>query len=99
MDYAEIGGSRSGFATVGTASGQSHRLNHQRKKLVFVNDSLNIIYISKGTADAVVGSGIRLNPNGGSVIIEPDSYGGIWRGAIQAIATGAGSNLAWQEDW
>ncbi len=97
--YAEIGGSRSGFFTVGVASLQLAGFNPLRKKLALVNDSANIIYLVKGNAAAVVGSGIRLNANGGAVVFEPDNYGRIWRGAIQCISTGATSNLAWQEDW
>ena len=99
MQYAEIGGSRSGFFTVGVASLQVAGVNLLRKKLVLANDSANIIYLVKGTAAAVVGSGIRLNANGGTVVFEPDTYGRIWRGSIQVIATGAASNLVWQEDW
>lgn len=99
MDYSEMGGSRSSFTTVGTTTVQVISLNKQRKKLILVNDSNAVIYLAKGTSAAVVGSGIRLNANGGNAILEPDAYGRIWRGAIQAIANAAGSNLSWQEDW
>lgn len=97
--YSERGGSRPSYMTVGIASGQVMRFNSNRVEAVLVNDSANIIYLSKGTTPAVVGSGIRLNANGGNVVIEPDNMGYIWKGAIQAIATLAGSNLSYTEDW
>lgn len=99
MIYSETGGSRSGFATIGTSSAQVMPHNPLRALLVLVNDSANTIYLGKGKAAAVVGSGIRLNANGGSAVIEPDTYGRIWKGSIQAIASGIASNLTWQEDW
>lgn len=99
QSYAEIGGSRSGSLGVGTASLQVLGPSILRKEAVFVNDSANTIYLSKGATPAVVGSGIRLNANGGVAIIEPDAYGRIWKGPVQAIAVLAGSNLSWSEDW
>lgn len=98
-EYAEIGGSRSGFTTTGLTSVTVLRVNPIRKQVVLVNDSSSTIYLVKGDTPAVVGSGVRLNAGGGSAVIEPDTQGRIWRGAIQAIAGGAGSNLSWSEDW
>lgn len=97
--YAEKGGSRAGSTTVGVASGRVMPFNTKRVEAVLVNDSPNLIYLSLGEQAAVVGAGIRLNANGGSAVIEADNNGRIWKGAIQAIATIAGSNLSWSEDW
>ena len=74
------------FATVGVSSAVAVAANTSRVSLTLVNDSSNTIYLSKG-ATAVSGSGIRLNASGGSLIIDD------FKGAIHAIAGGAGSNL------
>lgn len=74
------------FATVETTSAVAVVANGSRISLTLVNDSSNTIYVSKG-AEAVVGSGIRLNSSGGALII--DDY----TGDIYAISTGASSNL------
>lgn len=92
------GGSVSGGFAAGVANLQVLRPNMRRKKVIFVNDSANIIYLSK-TANAVVGSGVRLNAAGGNLVDEPDETGYIWKGAWFCIATGAASNLSWQEDF
>jgi len=68
-----------------------------RKSLILVNDSVNIIYLSK-RQPAALNTGIRLNANGG-VYTEPDFHGQAWKGAWYAIATGAASNLCITEDW
>ncbi|GAI11289.1 unnamed protein product, partial [marine sediment metagenome] len=74
MDFAELGGSRSGFFTCGVANLQLLPHNAQRKKLTIINDGANACYFTKGTSPAVVGSGIMLLP-GGAWTIEPDRYG------------------------
>jgi hypothetical protein len=94
---SSIGGSIPSFATVGVASSLILQPQFNRKSLVLVNDSPNLIYLSK-TDPAVIGSGIRLNPNGGAYW-EPDAAGRVWLGAWYAIAALAGSNLAITEDW
>lgn len=96
--YAELGGSRSGFTTVGTSSVVVLPPNTLRKLAVLVNDSSAPIYISRGQ-DAVIGSGTRLNAGGGVMVIEPDTYGRIWKGSINAIGGSASLNLCWCEDW
>lgn len=74
--------------TVGTSSGQVLDANPKAVYRAFCNDSANTIYLCfSGTA--VVGKGIRLNANGGSVIF--DRY--VPTGAVNAIATGVNSNL------
>ena len=78
------------FATVGVASALALAANANRKYAIFVNDSANIIYLGLGAA-AVVGSGIRLNANGGSYEI---NWQNLYTGEIYAIAGGAGSNLS-----
>ncbi len=80
-------------ATVGTGSAQALAGNKNRQGLVLVNSSANTIYVAFD-APAVVGSGICLAPNGGAYTMQPATLN---RGAIFAIATGAGSNLSIQE--
>jgi len=81
------------FATVGVASAIALAANDDRVDADFVNDSDNIIYLARGNA-AVVSSGIRLNPNGGSYHI---GLFNLFLGDVYAIATGAGSNLSYSE--
>lgn len=82
------------FATVGAASGLVLALNANRRYASFVNDSANIIYLGIGAA-AVIGSGTRINPNGGSYEIK--EFENLTTQVINAIATGAGSNMTVQE--
>lgn len=86
-------GSSPTFATVGTSSAQVIGANASRKSLVFVNLSSNNISFGIGANAAVAGSGITLTPNG---VWEADEYSYIIS-AVNAIATGASSNLAIQE--
>jgi len=85
--------STEGFATVGVVSAVALAANALRVDADFVNDSDNIIYLSRGIG-AVVGSGRRLNPKGGSYHIGIDN---LYLGAIYAIATGAQSNMTVSE--
>lgn len=64
--------------------------NTSRVSLILTNDSENTIYVYKG-ASAAVGKGIRLNKEGGAVII--DDYTGI----VTAAAKTATSNLGVSE--
>lgn len=98
MTYAELGGSRPGATTVGAASVQILPFNGRRKQLVIVNQSVNDVWFVKGDGPAVINTGLLLR-SGGSIVIEPDSLGYIWRGAIQAISGGAGRVIVWTEDW
>ena len=82
-----------GFATVGVASAIALAANVSRVDADFVNDSDNVIYLARGNA-AVIGSGIRLNPNGGSYHM---GLFNLFLGDIYAIATGAGSNMTISE--
>ena len=60
------------------------------------NDSAVVVYIALG-APAVVGSGIRLNANGGSYEI---NYTNLFTGAIYAIHAGVGNqNICIQEGY
>lgn len=78
-------------ATVGTSSGQVMAANPGALERTIVNDSANIVYLRLGTGNAVVGSGIRLNASGGAWTST------VYRGAVQAIASGAGSNVCLSE--
>ena len=81
------------FATVGLTSSLVLSANANRKSVVFVNTSSNNISFGIGTNDAVLYSGITLVPNG---VWESDEYSYI-TSAINAIASGALSNLSIQE--
>ena len=81
------------FATIGTSTGVLLASNASRKGCTFVNDSSGTIYLGFG-ASAVVGSGIRLNANGGSFTMNPMTY---TTQAINAISTSASCNVTVQE--
>jgi len=59
--------------------------NPNRVDADFTNDSDDVIYLARGNA-AVIGAGIRLNPNGGSYHIGTNN---LFHGAIHAISTNA----------
>ena len=82
-----------GTVSVAAATTLVLAANESRVNAVFVNDSSEVIYLSRGNA-AVVGRGIRLNANGGSYEIDASN---LFVGAINGIATGAGSNLTVSE--
>ena len=83
------------FATVGVVSTLVLAANPNRVDCDLVNDSDNIIYLARGNA-AVIGSGIRLNPNGGSYRIGTNN---LFYGIIYGIATAAGSNMTISEGY
>ena len=82
-----------GFVLVGVASTQVLAANSGRCDADFINDSANVIYLARGNA-AVIGSGIRLNPNGGSYHIGTDN---LFYGIINAISLVGQSNLSFSE--
>jgi len=82
---------------VGVASTPILGFTWGRKKLILVNDSVNIIYLARADI-ARLNAGIRLNANGGSWTEESDIFGRIYAGPWSAIATGAASNLCISED-
>ncbi len=94
---AWVGSSRSPAGAVGIASGQLLPPNGARTSILFINDSANVIYLSKA-GPAVLNRGIRLNPLGGSYS-EPDNVGRTHLGEWYAIATAAGSILCINEGW
>lgn len=81
------------FATVGVASAQAVASNANRKGLTLVNTSSSTIYLAFGGATAVIGSGTPIRPYGSFSMSEYDYT----TGAVNAIATGASSNLTVQE--
>lgn len=81
------------FATVGTSSAQVVASNASRKSLVLINTSSNSISFGIGSNPAVINRGITLTPNG---VWESDEYSYV-TSAINAIASGASSNLTIQE--
>ena len=72
------------FAAVTGASSEVLVANQNRADADFTNDSTCVIYLARGET-AVVGSGIRLNPNGGSYHIGTNN---LYHGAIHAISDG-----------
>ena len=80
------------FATVGVVSAQAVAGNANRTGLLLINDSINKIYLGLG-APAVIGSGILLTPNG-TFSMDGNMF---TVGAVNAIASGASSNLCIQE--
>ena len=82
-----------GFSTVGTSSAEVLAANAARQGATFINDSNAVIYLGIG-APAVLGSGKRLNMDGGSYEINSMNLS---TQAINAISTGASKNLAVDE--
>jgi len=80
-------------ASVGVTSAQAVASNATRKGLTLVNTSANTISLGFGVA-AVLNSGITLSAQGGTFNMNEYSF---YAGAINAIASGATSNLAIQE--
>ena len=74
--------------SVGTSSTAVRVSNTDRVMVALVNDSDAVIYIALGEA-ATINNGIRLNANGGSIVIVNPT----WTGTINAIATIASSTL------
>lgn len=69
------------FGTVAAATGEVVAANPNRLDLKIVNDSDVVVYLARGNP-AVIGSGIRLNPNGGSYEMEESDF---FLGAFNAI--------------
>ncbi|MCL6500695.1 MAG: hypothetical protein K6T16_01525 [Candidatus Pacearchaeota archaeon] len=82
------------FATVGTSSTQVVPSNPNRKGLVLINTSANQISIAFGANPAVLNSGITLNANGGTYVMDSFTF---TTASVNAIASAADSNLAIQE--
>jgi hypothetical protein len=79
--------------SVGTSSTAVLGANAARQFLALCNDSANVIYVDLSGATAVASKGVRLNANGGAVLL--DRY--VPTSAIKAIASGAASVLTVQE--
>ncbi|KKK79512.1 hypothetical protein LCGC14_2832770 [marine sediment metagenome] len=83
------------FVAVAATTTQVLAANDNRLGAEFVNDSPDVIYLARGN-DAVVGSGIRLNPNGGSYGMETSN---LFLGIINAISDGDEANLTVSEEY
>ncbi len=92
-----VGGSLSTGPTLSIVSALILREKPQRTGFTLVNDSTTVIYISK-IEPAVVNTGIRLNPGGGSYV-NPDPAGRVWKGPIYAVALAGTPVLCITEDW
>jgi len=81
------------FTTVGAVSTEVRSFTHNRAELDLVNDSDEVIYLGFGNA-AVIGSGKRLNPNGGAYHMGPEN---LFYDDINAICEGGQANLCVSE--
>jgi len=97
IDAAPLGGGPPLNVAVGVASGIVVQAVQRRKKIILVNDSINVIYLARAD-EARVNAGIRLNANGGSYEDVPDTLGRMYDGPWAAISTGAASNLCISQD-
>jgi hypothetical protein len=92
-NFADLTAAAPAATSVGIASAQAVATNANRKGLILMNTSANTISLGIGQA-AVLNSGITLNPLGGSFEMDQYSFS---TGAVNAIASGAASNLSVQE--
>ena len=83
------------FATVGAVSTEVLAANANRVDCDFTNDSSQVIYLARGNA-AVIGSGIRINPKGGSYRIGTNN---LFYGAINGICADGEANLCISEGY
>ena len=83
------------FATVAAVSTLALAANINRVDTEIVNDGDEPVYLSRGNA-AVMGSGIRLNANGGSYRIGTNN---LFKGAIYAICETGQLNLTISEGY
>jgi hypothetical protein len=74
--------------TIGSTSTEIKAANESRKMLALVNNSDVNIFISLGSA-AVMNSGIRLNANGGNIVLASPVY----MGSVFGIAATNGHSL------
>ena len=81
------------FVTVGVVSTVVRLVTLNRAELDLVNDSAQTIYLGFGNA-AVIGSGKRLNTQGGSYHMGPEN---LFYGTINAICVGGQANLCVSE--
>ncbi len=79
-----------GKAALTNVSSVIRASNANRISLTIVNDSAQVVYLSK-SGTAIPNEGIRLNKNGGSIIIED------YTGAVSGIATGGSRNVTFSE--
>lgn len=74
--------------TIGSVSTEIKAANESRKLLALVNNSDVNIFISLGSA-AVMNSGIRLNANGGNIVLASPVY----MGAVFGITAAGGKSI------
>ena len=89
-----LGKSRAGAVASVIGSVLILQPNARRIGATIVNDSANIIYLSKGDP-AAVNTGIRLNANGGSYTINKNN---LWYGPVSAACAVAAGIICWTED-
>jgi len=80
------------FATIGAVSTLVLAANQRRVDADFVNDGDEVCYLARGNP-AVMGSGIKLTPNGSYRI----GTNNLFYGAIYGICASGGLNLCYSE--
>ena len=94
LDYAESGAYTTPThtaVTVGAATTVAKAANANRKYLLLVNDSDEVVYVKLGAA-AVLNQGIRLNASGGSYEMS-GALGNLYTGAVNAICASGSKTL------
>ena len=86
--HLDFGSATNFSVTVGSTSTLIKSANASRKLLVLVNDSDVVLFLSLGSA-AVMNQGIRLNANGGSIVLANPIY----TGDVYGICTAGGKNI------
>ena len=83
------------FVTVEAESTLVLAANRNRVGCDLTNDSKQTMYLARGH-DAVIGSGFRLNANGGSYRIGTSN---LWLGTVYAICADGQANLCVSEEY
>ena len=81
------------FVSVGAVSTLIRAANLRRAECDIVNDGDEPVYLARGAA-AVLNSGMRLNPQGGSYRIGTNN---LWKGTIYGICAGGDVNVTVSE--
>ena len=94
IDYATAGAYTTPThtaVTVGNSTTVAKAANANRKYLLLVNDSDEVVYVKLGAA-AVLNQGIRINASGGSYEMS-GALGNLYTGAVNAICTSGSKTL------
>ncbi|SRR5258706_5748438 len=95
MSIRGYGSASHGTALAGTASGTILAANTNRKYLYIQNDSDTVVYLSFGTAAAVLNKGVRLSGTtlAGNTYEMSKEKGNVFTGVIMGIASAASKTI------